>query len=84
MYQITRITDKEGAVKEDGRAYVGCVGDAKMEGGSVLFHCSYDSRGERCDRFIRTSLIQNWKKVKETGRIVVETMNSVYYLDPVK
>lgn len=84
MYQITQITDKEGAVKAEGSGYVGCVGEAKMEEGCVLFHCSRDSSGAPCDRFIRTSLVQNWKKDKESGRIVVETMNSVYYMDPLK
>lgn len=50
----------------------------------MLFHCRYDRRGDPCDRYIRTSLVQSWKKDRETGRIVVETMNSVYHLDPIK
>jgi hypothetical protein len=28
-------------------------------------------------------MVKEWKKDKASGRIVVETMNSVYYLDPV-
>ena len=40
--------------------------------------------GEPCNRYIRTSLVQNWKKEPESGRIMVETMNSIYYMDPVK
>ena len=63
---------------------LGCIGEAKMEDGCVLLHCRYDRRGDPCDRYIRTSLVQSWKKDKETGRIVVETMNSIYQLDPVK
>ena len=86
MYQITHITDKEGVAKADPEdlARQGCIGDAKMEEGCVLFHCHYDKRGNPCDRYIRTSLVQDWKKDKESGRIVVQTMNSIYFLDPVK
>lgn len=86
MYQIKHITDKEGVAKAEpaDRAHLGCIGDAKMEDGCVLFHCRYDGRGEPCNRYIRTSLVQNWKKEPESGRIMVETMNSIYYMDPVK
>jgi len=86
VYQITRITDKEGVAKADPEslAHQGCLGDAKMEDGCVLFHCRYDRRGDPCNRYIRTSLVQNWKKDKETGRIIVETVNSVYCMDPVR
>lgn len=86
MYQITRITDKEGVAKAspEDRARIGCLGDAKMEDGCVLIHCRYDNQGVPCDKYIRTSLVQSWKKDKETGRIMVETCNSVYQLDPVK
>ena len=86
MYQITRITDMQGVAKADpeSQSYLGCVGDAKMEDGCVLFHCRYNRRGDPCDRYIRTSLIKDWRKDKETGRIVVQTMNSVYCLDLVR
>ena len=86
MYQIIRITDKEGVGKTDpeSMARLGCIGEAKMEEGCVLVHCRYDRRGDPCDRSIRTSLVQTWKKDKETGRIVVETLNTIYHLDPVK
>lgn len=83
MYQIVRITDREG-VSKAGPEYIarlGCIGDAKMDNGCVLIHCRYDKRGEPCDRYIRTSLVQNWKK--DNGRIVVETMNSIYHMDQV-
>lgn len=86
VYQIIRITDKEGNVKNGAQdlEHTGCVGEPKMDEGCVLFHCRYNRRGASCDRFIRTSLVQAWKKDKESGRIVVETMNSVYYLEPLK
>ena len=86
MYQIVRITDKEGAAKAgaEDRERLGCIGEAKMDEGCVLLHCRYDRRGDPCDRYIRTSLVRSWKKDKETGKIVVETLNSVYHLDPVK
>ncbi len=86
MYQITHITDKEGVTKANPEdlAHQGCIGDAKMEDGCVLFHCHYDKRGNPCNRYIRTSLVQDWKKDKDSGRIVVQTMNSIYFLDPVK
>lgn len=86
MYQIVRITDKEGVAKAspEDRSRIGCLGTAKMEDGCVLIHCRYDKQGAPCDKYIRTSLVQSWKKDKETGRIVVETCNSVYHLDPVK
>lgn len=86
MYQIVRITDRGGTAKAGAEyiARLGCIGDAKMEDGCVLIHCCYDKRGEPCDRYIRTSLVQNWKKDKEGGRVIVETMNSVYYLDQLK
>ena len=86
MYQIKHITDKEGVAKAEpaDRAHLGCIGEAKMEDGCVLIHCRYDRRGDPCDRYIRTSLVQNWQKDKETGRITVETLNSVYILDPIK
>lgn len=86
MYQIIRITDREGVAKggSEDRERLGCIGEAKMEDGCVLIHCRYDRRGNPCDKYIRTSLVQSWKKDKETGRIVVETVNSVYHLDPVR
>jgi len=86
MYQITRITDKEGVARADvdSQERLGCMGDAKMEDGCVLIHCRYDRKGNPCDKYIRTSLVQHWDKNKETGRIVVETVNSVYQLDPVQ
>ena len=86
MYQIVRITDKSGAAKASpaDREHQGCIGEAKMEDGCVLIHCRYDRRGDPCDRYIRTSLVKTWKKDKETGRIVVETLNTIYHLDPVK
>ena len=86
MYQIVRITDKSGAAKASpaDREHQGCIGEAKMEDGCGLIHCRYDRRGDPCDRYIRTSLVQNWQKDKETGRIVVETMNSVYHLDLIR
>ncbi len=83
MYQIVRITDKEGVVKA-GAEGLGYIGEPKMEDGCVLIHCRYDRRGDPCDRYIRTSLVQTWKKDKESGRVVVETKNSIYQLDPVK
>lgn len=85
MYQIIRITGRDGTAKADpeAREHLGCIGEAKMEENCVLFHCRYDRRGDPCDRYIRTSLVQSWKKDRETGRIVVETMNSVYQLDPI-
>ena len=85
MYQIIRITDKEGVAKgsSEDRERLGCMGEAKMEDGCVLIHCRYDRRGDPCDKYIRTSLVQSWKKDKESGRIVVETVNSIYHLDPI-
>ena len=64
MYQITRITDKEGVTKA-GAEGVGCIGEAKMEEGCVLFHCRYDQRGEPCDRYIRTSLARTGKRTRK-------------------
>ena len=86
MYQIIRITGRDGTAKADpeAREHLGCIGEAKMEENCVLFHCRYDRRGDPCDKYIRTSLVQNWQKDKVTGRITVETLNSVYILDPVK
>ena len=86
MYQIVRITDKEGAAKAgaEDRERLGCVRGARADEGCELVHRRYDRRGDPCDRYIRTSLVRSWKKDKETGKIVVETLNSVYHLDPVK
>ena len=86
MYQIIRITGRDGTAKADpeAREHLGCIGEAKMEENCVLFHCRYDRRGDPCDRYIRTSLVKTWKKDKETGRIVVETLNPIYHLDPEK
>ena len=85
MYQIVRITDKNGNVKSgpEEAKNLGCVGDAKVEEGCVLMHCHYDQHGKPCDRYIRTSMVKDWKKDKQTGQIVVETVNSIYQLDPV-
>ena len=85
MYQIVRITDKEGTARVDAesRSRLGSIGDAKMDDGCVLIHCRYDRRGDPCDVYIRTSLVKAWNKDPQTGRIVVETMNSFYHLDPV-
>lgn len=86
MYQITRITDRDGVAKTDpeSQAWLGSMGDAKMEEGCVLIHCRYDRQGAPLDKYIRTSLVQSWKKDKVSGRIVVETCNTIYQLDPVK
>lgn len=86
MYQIIRITDKEGVSRTDAEsaARLGCIGDARMEEGCVLIHCRYDRRGNPCDRYIRTSLVTSWKKDKDNGRVIVETRNSIYHLDPLK
>ena len=86
VYQIIRITDKEGVAKAEPMdlANQGCIGDAKMEDGCMLIHCRYDKRGDPCDRYIRTSIVQDWKRDRSTGRVVIMTMNSVYYLDPVR
>lgn len=86
MYRIARITDKEGVAKanEEAARHLGCLGDAQMDEGCVLIHCRYDKNRAPIDRYIRTSLVQSWNKDKESGRIVVETMNTVYYLEPVK
>ena len=83
MYQLIRITDKEGAAKTgpEDKKNLGCIGDAKMEEGCVLMHCRYDRRGDPCDRYIRTSMVKNWKRDEETGRLIIETMNSYYYFD---
>ena len=42
MYQIIRITDREGNPKTDSASqkHLGCLGEAKMEEGCVLFHCT--------------------------------------------
>ena len=47
MYQIVRITDKEGVAKAspEDRENLGCIGEAKMDEGCVLLHCRYDRRG---------------------------------------
>jgi len=86
MYQIIRITDLNGAAKNSPEdiEHLGCMGEPKMEDGCMLIHCRYDRRGNPCDRYIRTSIVQNWKKNRETGRIILETMNSVYHLDPIE
>ena len=41
-------------------------------------------RTDPCDRYVRTSLVEDWKKDKELGRVVVKTMNSIYYMKQVK
>ena len=86
MYQIIRITGRDGTAKADpeAREHLGCIGEAKMEENCVLFHCRYDRRGDPCDRYIRTSLVEDWKKDQELGRVVVRTMNSIYYMKQVK
>lgn len=86
LYQITRITDKNGVSKTSPADLnnQGCIGEAKMDEGCVLIHCRYDRQGEPCNRYIRTSYVQDWQKDKESGRIVVQTVNSVYYLVPVQ
>ena len=86
MYQIVRITDREGVPRpgRGDRERGGCSGEAQRDGAGGPLHGRSERRGDPCDKYIRTSLVQSWKKDKETGRIVVETVNSVYYLDPVK
>ena len=85
MYKIEKITDRKGWVKddEDSVRHMGCLVVAKMEEGCALLHCRKDNRGRICDRYIRTSLIQHWDKDKDTGDIILETMNSVYHLKQV-
>lgn len=82
MYRIEKITDRKGWVKTDEESckHTGCLATAKMEDGCALLHCRKDNQGRICDRYIRTSLIQNWTKDKSTGDIMLETMNSRYYL----
>ena len=64
MYKIVKITDRNGIIKtdEDSRRHMGCLAAAKMEDGCALLRCRRDNAGHACDRYIRTSLIQNWKK----------------------
>ncbi len=82
MYKIEKITDRKGLIKTDdeSRRHMGSLATAKMEDGCALLHCRKDNEGRICDRYIRTSLIQNWEKNQATGDIVLETMNSKYYL----
>lgn len=82
MYRIDKITDRKGLLKtdEDSRRHTGCIAAAKMEDGCALLHCRKDNQGRVCDRYIRTSLVQDWKKDSATGDIVLETMNSIYHL----
>ena len=82
MYKIVKITDRKGLIRtdDDSRRHMGCIAAAKMEEGCALLHCRRDNLGHVCDRYIRTSLIQNWQKNDNTGDIILETMNSVYYL----
>ena len=82
MYKIEKITNRKGWIKddEDSVRHMGCIVAAKMEDGCALLHCRKDNQGRTCDRYIRTSLIQNWKKENTSGDITLETMNSVYYL----
>ena len=82
MYKIEKITDRNGLIKTDdaSRSHMGCLAAAKMEDGCALLHCRRDNNGRVCDRYIRTSLIQNWNKNSNTGDIILETCNSIYYL----
>ena len=86
MYKIEKITDRKGLIKtdDDSRRHMGCIAAAKMENGCALLHCKKDNTGRICDRYIRTSLIQDWKKNDNTGDIVLETMNSIYHLKLVR
>lgn len=86
MYEITRITTRSGGLRTDAEArqYTGCRANAKMEEGCVLLHCLRDNTGQPCDRYIRTSLVQTWNKDSRTGDVMVETMNSIYYLKYLK
>ena len=86
MYLIARITERNGVIRTDdeARRHMGCLAAAKMEDGCVLLHCRRDNQGKSCDRYIRTSLVQSWDKDAATGNIVVETMNSIYYLQLIK
>ena len=85
MYQIIRITDREGVSRVDAESHsrLGSIGEATMDDGCVLFHCKYDRQGNPCEVYIRTSLVKAWNKDPQTGRIIVETLNSFYHLDPV-
>ena len=85
MYKIEKITDHKGWIKEDDDSvrHMGCLVSAKMEDGCALLHCRKDNKGSVCDRYIRTSLVQHWEKNKDSGDIVLETMNSVYHLKQV-
>ena len=82
MYRIEKITDRKGLIKTDdeSRRHMGCLAAAKMEDGCALLHCRKDNQGNICDRYIRTSLVQNWEKNSGTGDVVLHTVNSVYYL----
>ena len=82
MYKIEKITDRKGLIKTDdeSRRNMGCLAAAKMEDGCALLHCRRDNTGHVCDRYIRTSMIQTWSKNKNTGDIVLETVNSIYHL----
>ena len=85
MYKIAKITDRKGLIKTDdeSRRHMGCLAAAKMEEGCALLHCRRDNQGHVCDRYIRTSLVQNWEKNSSTGDIVLHTVNSIYYLKQV-
>lgn len=82
MYKIEKITDRKGLIKTDdeSRRHIGCLAAAKMEDGCALLHCRRDNQGKICDRYIRTSLVENWEKNQKTGDIVLITVNSIYHL----
>lgn len=82
MYKITKITDRDGNDRLDGRypIRIGCIGDVGFlkKGYPLLFEYSLDAKGNEKTGTLKTSAVVRIEI--EARHSVLTTLNSVYTL----
>ena len=80
-YQITRITDKEGKDRKDGRypQRIGrlCKRPVNVRGCAWIQYLENADGSDYAGKILNTSLVEKWEEDEES--LVIETKNSIYY-----
>lgn len=83
--KLTSITYKDGTPRTDGRypLRVGRTCTLYYQIGTVmLIYWCKDQNGENYRGVLRTSRVE--KEAKEDGKLIIETMNTIYTFEPVQ
>ena len=86
-YKIINITDKQGNIRTDGRypqRVNSVVTIELLEVGSCFFYNNVlDNEGNDKEGRLRTSAVMSIRESLVDKTLAVETMNSVFYLEPI-